>query len=358
MNLLIFLLHRSTDSYIEFLLFLSPEDCCQLSWVCKALNNSMVEEKIWWHFCRHRIPGLQLDNTVTGDQELDTLRQLFRFPTYRQFYTTLYRLQVFPFGWFHLIPFSQQMCRGGLYHISVQDGEIRCLFADDRGQYVTDSRSLRMSYSSEKRRLVAESWIQRENFIVSVNGDTISFILQRKPLQASVQAPNNVLSLQSLPPLLGLQIERNWSEFETLAKSIGLFAARYGSHGSEILHLSLHSRTDERGLPSDNGIDFGDVQLQGLKITGVRLPRIFSCFVKCLLYFYRIPMCLQINCLFALVCRLSSISTRLSIKTIDQSLFSHPIDRIQLLSRYNSDCRWCNCGLVAMVRSTAIRMSG
>jgi hypothetical protein len=268
MNLLIFLLHRSTDSFIEFLLFLPPEDCCQLSLTCKALTSSMLEEKIWWHFCRYRIPGLQLDKTVTGDQDLEIMRQLFHFPSYRQFYTSLYRLQVFPFGWFHLIPFSPQMCHGGLYHILVQDGEIRCLFADDRGQYITDNRSLRISYSSERRRLVAESWIHKECFLVSINNDTISFILQPKSHQLPLAAPNNAVALQPLPPLVGLQIRQHWSEFETLAMSLGLFTARYGSHGSEILHLSLHSRGDVRGLRSGNNFDFGDIQLQGLKITG------------------------------------------------------------------------------------------
>lgn len=268
MNLLIFLLNRSTDSFIEFLLFLPPEDCCQLSLTCKALTTNMMEEKIWWNFCRYRIPGLQLDQTATGDQDLETMRQLFHFPSYRQFYTTLYRLQVFPFGWFHLIPFSQQMCYGGLYHIIVQEGEIRCLFADDRGEYITDNRSLRIFYSNEKRRLVAENWTHQESFIVLVNSDAISFILQPKSHQTPLVAPNNALILQPLPPLLGLNIQQHWSEFETLATSLGLFAARYGSHGSEILHLSLHSRDDVRGLSTDKNIDFGDIQLQGLKVTG------------------------------------------------------------------------------------------
>lgn len=48
----------------------------------------------------------------------------------------------------------------------------------------------------------------------------------------------------------------------SLLPCLGLFIAPYGSHGLEILHISFHGAEDH-GNPN-----FGNVQLQGLKISG------------------------------------------------------------------------------------------
>jgi hypothetical protein len=75
--------------------------------------------------------------------------------------------------------------------------------------------------------------------------------------------------MKPLPPILSPSIAGNENVWESFVSCLGLFTSRYGSHGLEILHLSLHSTTDASALQFDN-FQFSGLQLQGLKITGDR----------------------------------------------------------------------------------------
>jgi hypothetical protein len=78
---------------------------------------------------------------------------------------------------------------------------------------------------------------------------------------------NERLVMKPLPSLLSPSIVTNSTAFESFFPAIGLFTSRYGSHGIEILHLSLHSTEDPSALHFNN-FQFNGLQLQALKITG------------------------------------------------------------------------------------------
>lgn len=62
------------------------------------------------------------------------------------------------------------------------------------------------------------------------------------------------------------------SKMKLLENCLGMFVAPYGSHGVEILHLSLHGPNSTKLVDLSGGpnshVNLGDLQLQGLKITG------------------------------------------------------------------------------------------
>lgn len=77
---------------------------------------------------------------------------------------------------------------------------------------------------------------------------------------------NNVIILNSMPSRCSPKsLVDECPGIRSLLPCLGLFIAPYGSHGLEILHISFHGAEEHSNHNSHN---FGNVQLQGLKISG------------------------------------------------------------------------------------------
>jgi hypothetical protein len=254
---------RASDVLFELLFFLADDDCCKLGSTSKILYASVSEEKLWKLLCKFRIVGFKERNS---DEDLELIRDLFHFQNYRQVYYSFKFLQSPLFDLYRVIPqehvFSFQ---GGLFALSpsLEDREILFREIDYRGKVKKSTETtFSLTFNPEEQIIVAHSFdnkLFKATFKSSL--EFISFesnVLQRKTV------------FSALPPLLSASLVKSNNHFSSLP---GLYSARYGSHGMEILQLSLHTSndgTDYGFVQSTNEYWFGSLQLQGLKIVGDR----------------------------------------------------------------------------------------
>lgn len=254
---LIRLINSALDCFVDVLTYMSSEDLATISTTCKALYIALQDETVWWVLCRCRIRGL----SKMDDQSIDSLRQLLFAPGFQQLYKSLHKLCYPFFGWHRLVPRSHHFCTGGLYHVGTHEGNIVCWRTDEHGVRAWDDRTFIVRYSTEDRGLQAISWTERMVYPLRITENSLIF-------EHTMMIPTEMVNFSPLPSFRGLNIQKRWEDFLDFTPCIGLYAARYGSHGTEILHLSLHSSADVSSLPPVGDINFGDLQIHGLKITG------------------------------------------------------------------------------------------
>lgn len=260
MNFQIFhaLTNYSQDALFELLLFLSPVDCCKLGQTSHSLRHITNDEKLWMIYCKTRIEGFK--EYIQSNDQLTAIQMLLQFPNHRKLFQAMQSLQFPLFGWFRVIPQDLTNCEGGLYCIYPTNGRVICQYVDYHGQGHMDDRSVDIIYDNRSSQVISRCFNSAKIYKTKFD-DAIH--LQHPHLL------NERLSFKPLPPILSPTIANNAKSWENFFSSIGLFTSRYGSHGIEILHLSLHSTEDDSALRFNN-YQFGGLQLQALKITGDR----------------------------------------------------------------------------------------
>jgi hypothetical protein len=254
------LVAQSSGLFLDIALFLQPDDCMLLSSTARAFRSILSSEYLWRHFA-NSIPGFR----GTDSNRLDHLRQLFVM-TSRQFFETFRRIQFPLLGWFRL-KHSPGPLNGGLYCVRLvqkkrlgltsQSQELVCQRADCRGSLTNDSYSI--TYDPAQKVIVSRKGLFRYKL--------------RFDSGISMFSGNGLcIELEPLPPLLppiGTDSGAYLLHKSQIDTCLGLFTAPYGSHGIEILHLSI-GKTVDMDTNTDNGIGIKveDMELRALKVSG------------------------------------------------------------------------------------------
>jgi hypothetical protein len=260
-NLLFALMDASYDSLLEVLFFLSLEECTSLGFVCKDFQNVISDENIWRFHCYFRLPAFISYQLNLRFRIMNQLKELLDVPNYRHFFSVFRKLGFNLLGWLRRTSLIQgsHPNLGGLYFICLAGN--RLYIGKLGAQLDEDFRAM----------LVYEPTIRKIMFI-SPSGDSINLKLLEDRLQLSDASGVPCMELRPLPPRVpshsdGCDDSSSCCPCQVadeLSNCFGLFTAPYGSHGTEILHLSLHSSSALRHVE----LDFGRLQLQGLKVTG------------------------------------------------------------------------------------------
>lgn len=244
------------DSFLEIVLFLTEKDLVALLATCLSIRACGQDNKLWWMLCRHRIAGFKKefdDNKLC----LDAVRNLTEAQTFKEFFIAFHKLQHPLMGWFRLIPFCKEYCRGGLINISSNEGQINCRAFVGPGLSENCSR---LRFSSGHLQFDNSPGYDEPSYPVKITAAGLRVFYGLELL--------DFYDLVPLPLFFSSSVSREISAHQLFVPAVGLFRAQYGSHGKEILHMSLHRSPDSTSLTFDNNVSFGRLQLHGLKITG------------------------------------------------------------------------------------------
>lgn len=257
---------RTREMVIHIVMYLSVSDITALANTGRAMRDFFGDDLVWSILCRERIVG-EKDRIADDPAHLEQLYNILGASSYRQLFCGLHSLS-FPLnGWFRLIPSNAELASGGLFRVERPEGHLQFVGIDENGQ--RDEGALmefRLQFDAEGNGLEAVALstgtVYRTTFQsghLHLNLLTSSFI-------------QNVAKFSPLPPFSPSQTIEMVNDLALVHSSLGLFRAVYGSHGSEILHVSISRRNDASWLQpilsTESEIDFGELQLQGLKITG------------------------------------------------------------------------------------------
>lgn len=270
-----------TDCLCEVFTFLPPETLAQLGGLNHSFYASTRSDALWKFYCITLIPffaqrcprggqhGHQQQHDATGHDEviemMNAIKDLTGCPNYYHLYIAFRRLSFPLIGWFRLVP---------LYHGCGQhDGGLFCVLPCERRLWLlrlglddndmNDHNKAIIIYVEEMKKLVCvpPHGVGRSLFVAA----------DRMVLLDSYGAVDT--QLLPLPHRLdaGMFDDQHYLSIARKVEScLGLFSAPYGSHGIEILHLSLRGGSQQHIMspPLVEGVDFGPLQLYGLKITG------------------------------------------------------------------------------------------
>lgn len=272
----------SYDSMIEVLSFLTCEECCRLGTTSREMYAVTNDEKIWRMFSFCSIKGVQ---QYYSWDELEFLRNIFQFPSYKLLYGSLRLLDFNLNGLLRLMP-SKESPAGGLCCSKVIHNSLMISFIGENGMISSrPDQSLRVVYSTDTKGLIAATadnsrWYAccvRENSQICLYEPlTPSNFFTSSAFQAamlvmdlfSTRRRQPTMTFRPLPDYLQPATLSLCPAIRRYTSTIGLYTAPYGSHGNEILHLSIHSKSSPAFLPCSDQFDFGNVQLQALKISG------------------------------------------------------------------------------------------
>mmetsp|Transcript_12278 Transcript_12278/g.16849 ORF Transcript_12278/g.16849 Transcript_12278/m.16849 type:complete len:403 (+) Transcript_12278:132-1340(+) len=265
----------SSDSIFEIVGFLSAAECCFFGQCCKSLKNIVDSDKIWDFYSLYRIEGFMNTQFENNYQLINFLKRILGYSNAKDFYVSFRQLQFNLLGWFRALPPFTFGQNGGLYCGRVIDGEFLYQLVDENGNIVGNETSFKIRYEKSSKSLVGKSYgSEGKTFIVKL-GNEMSLYGPRGLMvpgsKTKSTLPDLAIKLATLPSSANVQrlISEVQKPFE-IASCLGLFLAPYGSHGLEILHLSLHDMSDGCWIrsPNEEQLPFGQVQLHGLKIKG------------------------------------------------------------------------------------------
>eukprot|EP01036_Dinobryon_divergens_P029447 gene29447-38542_t len=265
-------LRCSADSIFEISGFLSAEECCKFSMAGKLFKIILDSDKIWDFYILYRIRGFSNTEFQRSYESVDLLKRILGYRRSKDFYVSFRRLQFNILGWFRALPPFHINVNGGLYCGRVVENEFLYQLVDTSGDIVGNSFSFKIRYDKGLNSLVAKSFgAEGKTFFVEL-GSAIEFIEFQNssyskliPIEMPkiLTPPDTSLYSQSLSPM---------NKSTSVDYCFGLHISPYGSHGLEILNISLHDEMDScwlrRVCIGHTNIEFGALQLHGLKVTG------------------------------------------------------------------------------------------
>jgi len=241
------LLRQTPALVLEIATYLEPEECKLLSATAKAYHISLANEYLWKHFSSQGIRGFRKSWNIN---QLNTLRHLVGIPSFREFYEMFRKIEFGAVGWFRLLCDHRHAdWNGGLYCVKVVGQELVCMRVNQYGNTVVDASSFKFSYDEASRSIMATSNTYDVKYDVEFNSgiemrksSTTSQCRKHDATNTLPQQHNRDLTLIPLPSLFNFRqpiLNQRWLPF--IEKCLGLFTAPYGSHGVEIVHVSLHA---------------------------------------------------------------------------------------------------------------------
>jgi hypothetical protein len=269
------------------------------------LRHITEDEKVWRYYSQHRIQGMQAISTHTS---IEDLKRIFVFPTYKTLYTSFRFLTTNLTGFFRLMPPFQQM-NGGLCAARIVNDDFIVQCINSNGFVISNDLTFKIKYSTDFQKLICTTLGSNfKMFSFSINKNN-AFIF----IEIMINYTNGTYKLNTIPTLVLKQLPASYSPeslqfhriFDLLQNNfvfnnLGLYVGQYGSHGKEILHLSVHNSFSNQFLHdvnynyydhnnysntinnifnnNNNNLNnklsqFGKLQLHGLKISGdVNVP--------------------------------------------------------------------------------------
>lgn len=328
-------INQASDVFLEFFLFLDHEDCCALGSTNKLLRTITSQDKLWIIYCKTRIGGFK-DFIRTNEElhTIRTLLRFHNYKQLYHSLKSL-SFPIFGCYRLLPSPDDKNSFQGGLYYIFPFEGMVLCQYVDYQGEIHLDQRAFSISFHEKENSLVAYRCQPNESnhgiefdmnqyyylsfqennleFNRTIQSSTCTCSNQSSPSATSssslssrrkrkIKNQNNINSninhhqnsfsfnftipflsqqqccyhekfiLSPIPSFLSSSIRNNLEKYQSFLDCVGLFTSRYGSHGNEILHLSLHTPDDSTFIrfPNNNNStpSLDSLQLQGLKITG------------------------------------------------------------------------------------------
>lgn len=259
------------DTSQQWLRFIDPIDCLNLSIASSKFNEVCRSEKLWEFYLSYVLS--LTDYSATGGNVVALLK-ICTLSSAKKLFWAFRKISFGFVGWFRIIPLSLSESRGGLVCI-------RPVVRGERFVIVFESFE-----SSGERIMCAQVELWDLKLIVrnaviplySISFSDNSMFLDALPTLTLTEHPT-VRSRLCLKPLLPFHargiLETQLpicKDQEAIKSCLGLFVAPYGSHGLELLQVTLSSAAElcrmgfEVVLPPTRH-DL-EVVLQGLKIVG------------------------------------------------------------------------------------------
>jgi hypothetical protein len=266
------ILRCSADSIFEISGFLTGEECCRFSMTAKGFKVILDSEKIWDFYILYRIRGFSNTEFQRSFESVGFLKKILGYRGSKEFYVSFRKLEFNILGWFRALPSFHGNVNGGLYCGRVVEGEFLYQLVNTSGDIVGNSFSFKIRYDKGLNSLVAKSFgAEGKTYLVEL-GREINFIEFQKSSCSKlipIETPS-ILSLSDTPTRSDSWSVANKS-FSVDCCS-GLHISSYGSHGLEIIHISLLDESDNCWLKQIHRgctrYEFGALQLHGLKVTG------------------------------------------------------------------------------------------
>lgn len=279
------LMMLTTEWIYEIIHFLNPVDAVHFAASTKRIRTLVADQRLWLSYGSKLLANVQSPNR-TERYVLEAMLSL-NFPDPRSLCQCLHRSKASLIGWYMIIPSNgdsnnpgnhNQSC-GGLVCIRLNtlrgysEKVITIEVMEASGECVS---SMKIRYSQHYERLLCYLHGNDEALFsleFSNRGD-----IELKPLHqnAGTNVPNNSYFLQQLPnkflPMKKKDVDLTYyrsNVLENIDRITGLFVAPFGSHGLELLHISL---VENEGRISEDSTSMGDEEpyyvIDGLKITG------------------------------------------------------------------------------------------
>ena len=326
------LVQRNNDLLFLVAQFLDYLECLYLGFASKDLYRFCVEEEILRHneyeinSNNHLCCGIWFYYTVTRIKAflgfrarrmlLDLLKSCLGFYSYKHLFCSLRKMNFSPFDaakWeydmmtlsnefpipplfssiylLRLVPHDLGQCRGGLYCLLTQifisntraylirlsihrvSCQLPAQIVDHGNDFPVLSQVpdcfLNIKATSTRGFSCTASHV-RDKYILLMSD--IGIILRSVADDSAASAtPIHFQTISELGEFSShISTQKSVSSIPTVLNGcLGLMHSFYGSHGSEILHISIHDRSVSSLALKDNGdIHFGNIQLMGMKVTG------------------------------------------------------------------------------------------
>jgi hypothetical protein len=262
---------------LEVIYFLSPMDASSYGATCKLALQLVSTNHIWDFYCTKYLSRVQWQGAALGYVQDSCLA--LRCPHPKALYTCLHKAKTSLLGWYHIVPSSRTE---DLMQSRSPNGGLVCLRTDTDNEF--NEKMVMLEIIDPNGRAVYQMKVKfsecRQKLLCYLECTGVFFLEFRDGGGINLKglSGNESYVIRALPK--NFQISKTMSMNYASQRSIvlnhvkcitGLYVANYGSHGLELIHMSL-IENDEResdGLDSRNSEPNEPFYvINGLKVTG------------------------------------------------------------------------------------------
>eukprot|EP01036_Dinobryon_divergens_P030679 gene30679-39957_t len=232
----------------------------------KAFKKILESEKIWDFFIQYRISAFNTNFYNNSHLSINFLKDVLGYRRAKDFYLSFRRLEFNIIGWFRALPpFNTD---GGLFRGTYVENELLYQLVDANGELVHE-KSFKIRYDNVSGNLTSQS----------LSGGGASYIVElgnKIIFHSTSTLPSSSISFEPIPAKeVSTKVMQNAvnrePEFLILESILGFHISRYNQGCVlEILNISISNQSISTWIQPITvpAIDFGQLQLHGLKITG------------------------------------------------------------------------------------------
>jgi Cyclin D1 binding domain len=279
------LMMLASESLLEIIYCLSPSDASRYASTSKLARALVSDQRLWLSYGSKLLANVQ--SPSRSERYVEEAMLSLCFPDPRSLYLCMHRAKTSLIGWYLISPSNVQSNTPGNHNQSC--GGLVCLrlnalrgysqkiitleVIEASGECIS---SMKIRYSHSHRRLVCYLH-ENDEGLFSIEFDKRGDIELRPLYQIADNVTNcDSYFLQSLPPkfqpIKKKDVDHSLYRTNVLGnveRITGLFVAPFGSHGLELLHISLvenEGRISEES--TDVSVDEPYYVIDGLKVTG------------------------------------------------------------------------------------------